>query len=72
MLRTRNFDAAATKKALLTIERNTQALLPLLKDSVKESPDNVVVSEEACLAGIRVLVVDDEVDILNLIIYVLK
>lgn len=46
--------------------------LPLLESSTKESPNNVVVSNKASLAGVRILVVDDELDMLNLITYVLK
>jgi PAS domain S-box-containing protein len=45
--------------------------LPLLQ-SVKDSPDNSVVCDGACLAGTRILVVDDEPDMLDLITFVLE
>ncbi|BAZ10644.1 two-component hybrid sensor and regulator [Calothrix sp. NIES-4071] len=46
--------------------------LPLLFDSIKESPVIPIVSDGVCLVGIRILVVDDEPDMLNLITFVLK
>jgi CheY-like chemotaxis protein len=46
--------------------------LPLLKNSVKDSLEDEVICEGACLAGIRILVVDDEVDMVNLISFICK